>query len=107
VTCPPSALRKSLYPFTSELQSEVDRLAASRDVSGGLIVLGSLHTEIQALLEDRSAPLYQRLTDTINLGHLDIASVLELLQAHADTTPERLLFLWNLFEGVPKFYRVL
>ena len=97
--------RKSLYPFTSELQSEVDRLAASRDVSGGLIVLGSLHTEMQALLEDRSAPLYQRLTDTISLGHLDIASVLELLQAHADTTPGRLLFLWNLFEGVPKFYR--
>src|SRR5690606_37829977 len=24
---------------------------------------------------------------------------------HADTSPERLLFLWNLFEGVPKFYR--
>jgi hypothetical protein len=60
---------------------------------------------MQALLEDRSAPLYQRLTDTISLGHLDIASLLELLQAHGETTPERLLFLWNLFEGVPKFYR--
>jgi len=97
--------RKALYPFTSELQSEVDRLAATPEVRGGLIVLGSLHTEMQALLEDRSAPLYQRLTDSINLGHLDIASLLELLQAHADTSPERLLFLWNLFEGVPKFYR--
>jgi AAA+ ATPase superfamily predicted ATPase len=97
--------RRALYPFTSELQSEVDRLAATPDVRGGLIVLGSLHTEMQALLEDRSAPLYQRLTDNISLGHLDIASLLELLQAHADTTPERLLFLWNLFEGVPKFYR--
>ena len=97
--------RKALYPFTSELQSVVDRLAATPEARGGLIVLGSLHTEMQALLEDRSAPLYQRLTDTISLGHLDIASLLELLQAHADTTPERLLFLWNLFEGVPKFYR--
>ena len=97
--------RKALYPFTSELQSEVDRLAATPEAKGGLIVLGSLHTEMQALLEDRSAPLYQRLTDTISLGHLDIASLLELLEAHADTTPERLLFLWNLFEGVPKFYR--
>ncbi|MFL0771085.1 MAG: ATP-binding protein [Prochlorococcus sp.] len=96
---------KALYPFTSELQSEVDRLAASPEVRGGLIVLGSLHTEMQALLEDRSAPLYQRLTDNISLGHLDVASLLELLQAHADTRPERLLFLWNLFEGVPKFYR--
>ena len=97
--------RKALYPFSSELQAEVDRLAARPGVRGGLIVLGSLHTEMQALLEDRSAPLYQRLTDTISLGHLDIASLLELLQAHADTSPERLLFLWNLFEGVPKFYR--
>lgn len=97
--------RKALYPFTSELQSEVDRLAATPEVRGGLIVLGSLHTEMQALLEDRSAPLYQRLTDNIGLGHLDIASLLELLEAHADTSPERLLFLWNLFEGVPKFYR--
>ena len=97
--------RKALYPFTSELQSEVDRLAATPDARGGLIVLGSLHTEMQALLEDRRAPLYQRLTDTISLGHLDIASLLELLQAHADASPERLLFLWNLFEGVPKFYR--
>lgn len=97
--------RKALYPFTSELQSEVDRLAAAPGIKGGLIVLGSLHTEMQALLEDRSAPLYQRLTDTISLGHLDIASLLELLQAHADSSPERLLFLWNLFEGVPKFYR--
>ena len=96
---------KALYSFTSELQSEVDRLAATPEVRGGLIVLGSLHTEMQALLEDRSAPLYQRHTDTISLGHLNVASLLELLQAHADTSPERLLFLWNLFEGVPKFYR--
>jgi len=98
--------RKVLFPFTSQLQSEVDRLAAKADrVRGGLIVLGSLHTEMAALLEDRSAPLYNRVTDAIELGHLDIASVLEILQVHAETDPERLLFLWNLFEGVPKFYR--
>jgi hypothetical protein len=36
---------------------------------------------------------------------LDIASVLAILQEHSETTPERLLFLWTLFEGVPKFYR--
>jgi hypothetical protein len=68
-------------------------------------VLGSIHTEIQALLEDRSAPLYNRTTDELKLTHLDIQSVVALLKAHADPTPERLLFLWNLFEGVPKFYR--
>ncbi len=83
-----------------------DRLAAKADlVRGGLIVLGSIHTEMVALLEDRTAPLYNRVTDTINLTHLDIGSILSILQDHAEPTPERLLFLWNLFEGVPKFYR--
>nr|WP_298374873.1 hypothetical protein [uncultured Halomonas sp.] len=34
-----------------------------------------------------------------------IYALLEILCVHADDSPERLLFLWNLFEGVPKFYR--
>jgi len=98
--------RKQLSDFCSLLQAEVDRLAArAADVPGGLIVLGSLHAEMTALLEDRDAPLFNRATDTLELGHLDTASVLEILRAHADENPERLLFLWNLFEGVPKFYR--
>ncbi|WP_404422235.1 ATP-binding protein [Nibricoccus sp. IMCC34717] len=98
--------RKPLSEFCSLLQAEVDRLSArASEVNGGLIVLGSLHAEMTALLEDRDAPLFNRATDRLELGHLDIASILEILAAHADTSPERLLFLWNLFEGVPKFYR--
>ena len=98
--------RQALYEFTSFLQYEVDRLSAEADtIRGGLIVLGSLHTEMVAILEDRSAPLYNRITNAVDLPHLDIASVLEILRNHADADPERLLFLWNLFEGVPKFYR--
>lgn len=98
--------RKQLSDFCSYLQAVVDQLAAvGHEVKGGLIVLGSLHAEMTALLEDRDAPLFNRTTDTIELSHLDIRSVLEILGRHADLTPERLLFLWNLFEGVPKFYR--
>lgn len=98
--------RKQLFDFCSLLQAEVDRLASrATDIPGGLIVLGSLHAEMTALLEDRDAPLFSRTTDTLELGHLDIASVLEILRVHADDDPERLLFLWNLFEGVPKLYR--
>jgi AAA+ ATPase superfamily predicted ATPase len=98
--------RSALYEFNSHLQVEVDRLASdAQSVRGGLIVLGSIHTEMTALLEDRSAPLFNRATDALELGHLDIGSVLEILRNHSDPTPERLLFLWNLFEGVPKFYR--
>jgi len=98
--------RKNLFEFCSLLQAEVDRLSArAAEVPGGLIVLGSLHAEMSALLEDRAAPLFNRTTDVLELGHLDVASVVEILRTHADTEPGRLLFLWNLFEGVPKFYR--
>jgi len=98
--------RRQLGDFCSLLQAVVDRLTANAaKVPGGLIVLGSLHAEMTALLENRDAPLFNRATDTLELGHLDISSVLEILRAHADANPWRLLFLWNLFEGVPKFYR--
>lgn len=98
--------RAPLAEFCSFLQATVDRLAAEpHKVPGGLIVLGSIHTEMAALLEDRSAPLYNRVTDILELKHLDIGSLMALLRDHTDASPERLLFLWTLFEGVPKFYR--
>ncbi|MFH2009934.1 MAG: DUF234 domain-containing protein [bacterium] len=98
--------RKVLSGFTSHLQAVVDQLSMVADqVPGGLFVLGSIHTDLVALLEDRQAPLYNRITDQIELNHLDVASIMTLLQEHSDSDPERLLFLWNLFEGVPKFYR--
>jgi AAA+ ATPase superfamily predicted ATPase len=98
--------RKHLSEFTSHLQARVDQLAAEADrVPGGLVVLGSLHAELVALLDDRDAPLYNRTTDVMQLEHLDVGSVMAILEAHAEPSPERLLFLWNLFEGVPKFYR--
>lgn len=98
--------RRQLFGFCSHLQAEVDKLAANAStVPGGLIVLGSLHAEMSALLEDRAAPLFNRTTDVLLLDHLDFAALSELLATHADTDPARLLFFWNLFEGVPKFYR--
>ena len=98
--------RKGYEEFCSHLQATIDRLSSNADaISGGLIVLGSIHTEMAALLEDRSAPLYGRVTDAIELPHLDTPSVLEILRDHTDADSQRLLFLWNLFEGVPKFYR--
>jgi AAA+ ATPase superfamily predicted ATPase len=98
--------RKGFEGFCSLLQSAADRLAAqAARVRGGWAVLGSIHTEMTALLDDRSSPLHGRVTDPLDLGHLDSASVLAILRTHADPAPDRLLFLWTLFEGVPKFYR--
>ena len=98
--------RSKLIEFCSYLQAQVDALSRQADkIQGGLIVLGSLHAEMSALLEDRVAPLFNRTTDKIQLDHLDIESLLQMLSIHADCAPERVLFLWSLFEGIPKFYR--
>jgi hypothetical protein len=56
--------------------------AAGDAVTGGLVVLGSLHAELVALLEDRDAPLYNRTTDQLELQHLDLGSVLHVLDVH-------------------------
>ena len=98
--------RSALSAFCSYLQAEIDTLLSqSAEIPGGLVVLGSVYTEMAALLEDKSAPLFNRVTHDIELPHLDISSVKKIIEAHSEFTPERLLFLWTLFEGVPKFYR--
>ena len=98
--------RKAISEFTSHLQAVADRLSAkASEVPGGLIVLGSVYTEMKALLDDKTAPLYNRVTDTLDVDHLDPRTVAEILATHGNSTPEHLLFMWNLFEGVPKFYR--
>jgi len=95
-----------LEEFQSHLQAVVDRCAArAQAIKGCLVVLGSIHAEMTALLDDRRAPLFNRITDRLELDHLDIGSVKEIIQAHAGGTPQELLFYWGLFEGVPKFYR--
>jgi AAA+ ATPase superfamily predicted ATPase len=95
--------RKVLSPFQSLLQDRVDRL---RDTDkGGLIVLGSIHTEMSAILEDRTAPLFNRITDRIEIGHWDFTTLFQMFDAHGIVDPGQQLFLWTLFEGVPKFYR--
>lgn len=95
--------RAALSPFSSFLQAKVDRLRDSN--SGGLFVLGSIHTEMTAILEDRASPLFNRVTHRIEVGHWDFATLLEMFDAHKVTDPGQRLFLWSLFEGVPKFYR--
>ncbi|HER26363.1 MAG TPA: ATP-binding protein, partial [Rhodospirillales bacterium] len=95
--------RKTLSPFTSFLQAEVDKL---RDLGrGGLIVLGSIHTEMIAILDDRTSPLFNRVTHRITVGHWDFETLFEMFATHGINDPKQWLFLWSLFEGVPKFYR--
>ena len=98
--------RKALFAFNSYLQESIDRLNQSSEaILGGLVVLGSLHTEMSALLEDKRAPLYARTTSVAYVDHLSPFAIGEILQDQGAYSPERFLFLWSLFEGVPKFYR--
>lgn len=95
--------RKALSEFTSHLQTQVDSLRNTK--KGGLFVLGSIHTEMTAILEDQASPLFNRITDRIELDHWDFETLFEMFDEHDVDDPEHMLFLWAIFEGVPKFYR--
>jgi uncharacterized protein len=99
--------RKPINPFASHLQAQVDRLRLrqNRAQAGGIFVLGSIHTEMTAILENRDYPLFNRVTHRLELGHWDFRTLFEMFAAHGIQAPPQQLFLWTLFEGVPKFYR--
>lgn len=96
--------RAALRSFNSFLQAEVDKLRDSNIKQGGLFVLGSLHADMNQLLEDKGAPLYGRLTQRIKLDHWDFEDLLEVFHSQEVLASSQWLTLWTFFEGVPKFY---
>ena len=94
-----------LRGLASMLQFQVDRLQDT--ANGGLIVLGSVQSELEALLADRRAPLFGRLTFSLNLGPWDLRTVFEVCDQHVSGDLERCLTLWTLFGGVPKYWRLV
>jgi|AMFO01.1.fsa_nt_gi Predicted ATPase (AAA+ superfamily) len=99
--------RRQLYAFNSALQFEVDRLRdpGQGAITGGLVVLGSMQTEMEALLEGRRAPLFGRTTASIHLGHLEPSVAATILRQHGRLDGPRLLFTWTLLHGIPKYWR--
>lgn len=96
--------RAKLSAFTSFLQAEVDRLRGAQLKGGGLFVLGSLQSEMNAILDDKAAPLYGRVTAQIRLDHWDFEDLLSVFASQEVSGPGQWLTLWTFFEGVPKFY---
>lgn len=96
--------RKVLSEFLSHLQFQVDA-ARAKTSRGGLFALGSIHTEMTAVLEDKDSPLFNRVTHRIQIGHWDFETLFEMFREHGISDPHHRLFLWSIFEGVPKFYR--
>lgn len=97
--------RKALREFLSHLQLSVDLARRQTKHPGGIFVLGSIHTEMTAVLDDISSPLFNRVTDRIRVDHWDFETLFEMFREHEINNPEHRLFLWSIFEGVPKFYR--
>jgi AAA+ ATPase superfamily predicted ATPase len=96
--------RAALSSFSSFLQAEVDKLRASALNQGGLFVLGSLHADMNLLLEDAGAPLFGRLTQRLKLDHWDFEDLISLFRDQEINSPSQWLTMWTFFEGVPKFY---
>ena len=96
--------RGPLSGFPSLLQAQVDELQ-NRDPVGGLILLGSVQTEMEALLDDRQAPLFGRKTFDIALQPWELSTVFEVAGDHGAGASSRCLTLWALFGGVPKYWR--
>ncbi|MCY4379438.1 MAG: ATP-binding protein [Candidatus Dadabacteria bacterium] len=96
--------RGPLRGFPSLLQAQVDRLQ-SQSPAGGLIVLGSVETEMEALLENRRAPLFGRTTFNMTLAPWSLSTIFKVCERHGALDPARCLTLWTLFGGVPKYWR--
>ena len=96
--------RGPLRGFPSLLQAQVDRLQ-NQNPAGGLLVLGSVQTEMEALLENRKAPLFGRTTFNLTLGPWNPSTIFEVCERHGAHDPARCLTLWTLFGGVPKYWR--
>ncbi len=96
--------RAKMTSFNSFLQAEVDALRNENLKEGGLFVLGSLQSEMNALLDDKGAPLYGRITNKLELDHWDFEDLLDVFSSQGVNAPSQWLTLWTFFEGVPKFY---
>jgi uncharacterized protein len=73
--------RAALSPFNSFLQAEGDKLRSAGLNRGGLFVLGSLHSEMSALLEHKAAPLYGRITAQLKLDHWDFQDLMSVFRS--------------------------
>ncbi len=96
--------RGPLRGFPSLLQAQVDRIQ-NQNHAGGLIVLGSVQTEMEALLENRKAPLFGRTTFNMTLAPWNLSTVFKVCERHGAIDPARCLTLWTLVGGVPKYWR--
>ena len=96
--------RGPLAGLPSWLQGEVDRLHES-GAPGKLVLLGSVQTQMAAMLQDTREPLYGRTDFSISLGPWELATIFEVCADLGVRDSRRVLTLWTLLGGVPKYWR--
>ena len=95
--------RAPLRPFAGHLQSQVDDLRR-RDRVGGLVLLGSVQSEMEEALHGRRSPLYGRVTWSLALAPWTAGTTLRVARRHLPSHLRRFLTLWTVFDGVPKYW---
>lgn len=98
-------VRGPLKGLSSILKQRVDRLMDD-GAPGGLLVLGSSQTEMEALMLNIRTPLYGRTTFNMKLKSWDLKTVFDVCTDLGVTDPRRWLTLWTLFGGVPYYWRL-
>ena len=86
---PARCLSGPLLPLPSLLQEEVDRLRGDDQATGSLILLGSVQSEMEALLQDRNAPLYGRTNFDLDLEPWTLKTIFEVCEEHGAHDPSR------------------
>lgn len=90
-------------PF--EMQRLWDKYREKKDVL--LVVSGSYVGMMNKLFAAKKAPLFNRATDTLNLGHLSFGTVVDVLSGLGVSKPKEQIAHYCIFGGVPYYYMLL
>lgn len=88
--------------FFSDLQDIWDSNKQSSKLN--LLCIGSLFSSMEKIFMDQHEPLYGRADHKIELKEFSLNTLKEIISDYTDFSLEKLLELYTLFGGVPKYY---
>lgn len=88
-----------------EVQGIWDKYKEKKDVL--LVVSGSYAGMMNRLFTAKKAPLFNRATNTLNLGHLPFGTVVEILNDLGLSEPKEQIAHYCVFGGAPYYYLLL
>lgn len=88
-----------------EIQNIWDKYKEKKDIL--LVVSGSYAGMMNRLFTAKKAPLFNRATNTLNLGHLSFGTIVEVLNTLGLSEPKEQIAHYCVFGGVPYYYLLL